>query len=310
MYDLVQSNVGYKNAKCFWRFEEMPPDVSVLLCVRNEEKYIGGCMKSILSQTYKDFEVIIIDDMSNDHTQTIIKEFDDERIKYFRNEEWCGIPRSRNRCLKHSKGEYLFFTDGDCRVPSSWIEEGLKSLKSPGCVGVEGRIYYISENHRPTISDAVIQNINGGQFTTGNVAYKSSVVKAAGGFDERFVRLSDRDLALRIMKYGKIRFNAKMIVYHPQVIQTPRGLIETASRARHRVYLFKRFRDKECMLWRIIYPINLVKAIFPPLILISLLFHKVRSANDLRLMPYTYAYVVKERLQLWETCTRERVFLI
>lgn len=288
----------------------MPPNVSVLLCVRNEEKYIGGCIKSILSQTYEDFEVIIVDDMSTDHTQNIIKEFNDERIRHFRNEEWCGIPRSRNRGLKHAKGEYVFFTDGDCRVPNSWIEEGLKSLKSPGCVGVEGRIYYVSEDHKPTLSDAVIQNVNGGQFTTGNVAYKRSVVKAAGGFDERLERLSDREIALRIMKYGEIRFNAKMIVYHPQVIQTPRGLIETASRARNRVYLFKRFRDADCMLWRIVYPLNLAKALFPPLILISLLFHKVKNANDLRMLPYTYVYVVKERLQLWETCAKEKVFLI
>jgi glycosyltransferase involved in cell wall biosynthesis len=288
----------------------MNPNVSVLLCVRNEEKYIGGCIKSILSQTYEDFEVIIVDDNSTDHTQTIIKEFDDERIKHFRNEEWCGIPRSRNRGLKHAKGEYVFFTDGDCRVPNSWIKEGLKSLKSPGCVGVEGRICYVSENHKPTLSDGVIENVNGSQFTTGNVAYKRSVVKAAGGFDERLKRLSDRDIALRIMKYGEIRFNPKMIVYHPQVVQTPRGLIETASRARNRVYLFKRFRDTTCILWRIVYPINLAKVLFPPLILIGLLFHKVKNANDVRLLPYIYVYVVKERLQLWETCAKEKVFLI
>jgi glycosyltransferase involved in cell wall biosynthesis len=288
----------------------MNPNVSVLLCVRNEEKYIDDCIRSILSQTYEDFEVIIVDDMSNDHTQTIIKEFDDERIRYFRNEEWCGIAKSRNRGLKHAKGEYVFFTDGDCRVPNSWIEEGLKSLKSPGCVGVEGRIYYISKDYKPTLSDAVIANVNGGNFTTGNVAYKRDVVKAVGGFDERLKRLSDRYIALKIMKYGEIRFNAKMIVYHPQVIQTPRGLIETASRARNRVYLFKSFRDTEGMLWRIVYPVNFAKALFPPLILISLLFHKVKNTNDFRLMPYIYVSVVKERLQLWETCAREKVFLI
>lgn len=288
----------------------MNPNVSVVLCVRNEEKYIGDCIMSILSQTYEDFEVIIVDDMSNDHTQTIIKEFDDERIRYFRNEEWCGIAKSRNRGLKHAKGEYVFFTDGDCRVPNSWIEEGLKSLKSPGCVGVEGMIYYISKDYKPTLSDAVIANVNGGHFTTGNVGYKRSVVKAVGGFDERLDRLSDRDIALRIIKYGEICFNAKMIVYHPQVILTPRGLIETASRARNRVYLFKRFRDTEGMFWRIVYPVNFAKALFPPLILISLLFHKVKNANDFRLMPYTYVSVVKERLQLWETCAREKVFLI
>lgn len=288
----------------------MDPGVSVLLCVRNVEKYIGDCIKSILSQTYEDFEVIIVDDMSNDHTQTIIKEFKDERIRHFRNEEWFGIAKSRNRCLKYAKGEYVFFTDGDCKVSNSWIEEGLKSLKSLGCVGVEGRIYYVSKDYEPKFSDYVIENINGGHYTTGNVAYKRSVVKAVGGFDERFARLSDRDIALRIMKCGEIRFNAKMIAYHPRIIQTPRGLIETASRAKNRVYLFKRFGERKHMFWRIVYPLDLAKVLFPPLILISLFFNKFETANDYRLLPYTYVYVVKERLQLWETCAREKVFLI
>jgi glycosyltransferase involved in cell wall biosynthesis len=288
----------------------MDPTVSVVLCVRNEEEYIGDCIKSILSQMYEDFEVIIVDDISNDHTRTTVEGFDDKRIRYFRNEEWCGIPKSRNRGLKYAKGEYVFFTDGDCRVPNSWIEEGLKSLKSVDCVGVEGRIYYVSKDYKPTYSDCVIENLDGGHFTTGNVAYKRSVLKAVGGFDERLVRLSDRDIALKIMKYGEIRFNAKMVVYHPRVVQTPKGLIETASRARNRIYLFKRFGERKNMLWRVVNPLDLAKALFPPLILISLFFKKFETANDFRLLPYTYVYVVKERLQLWETCAREKVFLI
>ena len=288
----------------------MAPNVSVVLCVRNEEEYIRDCIKSILSQTYEDFEVIIVDDNSNDHTQNLIKEFDDGRIRYFRNEEWCGIAKSRNEGLRHTRGEYLFFTDGDCKVSNNWIEEGLKLLKSPGCVGVEGRIYYVSKDYKPTFSDSVIKNISGGQFTTGNVAYKKSVVKAVGGFDERLERLSDRDIALKIMKFGEIRFNAKMIVYHPQVIMTPRGLIEAASRARNRVYLFKRFKKAENLSWRVVYPLDLAKALFPPLFLTSLFFKKFKTANDFRLLPYTYVYVVKERLQLWETCAKEKVFLI
>lgn len=288
----------------------MTPNVSVVLCVRNEEEYIRDCIKSILSQTYEDFEVIIVDDNSNDHTQAIIKEFDDGQMRYFRNEGWCGIAKSRNKGLKHARGEHVFFTDGDCKVSNNWIEEGLKSLKSLGCVGVEGRIYYVSEDYKPTFSDCVIENVNGGHFATGNVAYKRSVVEAVGGFNEGLERLSDRDIALRIMKYGEIRFNPKMIVYHPQVIQTPRRLIETACRARNRVYLFKGFGEKKNMLWRVVYPLDLAKALFPPLILTSLFFKKFKTTNDFRLLPYTYVYVVKERLQLWETCAKEKVFLI
>jgi len=59
------------------------PLVSVVMCVRNVEKYINECLKSILAQPCTDFEIVIVDDMSNDNTGNIIDRFGDRRIKYF-----------------------------------------------------------------------------------------------------------------------------------------------------------------------------------------------------------------------------------
>jgi GT2 family glycosyltransferase len=78
-------------------------------------------------------------------------------------------------------------------------------LKDPNCVGVEGKVCYVSEDYKPTFSDRVIQNRYGGQFLTGSMAYKKDVIERVGGFDERYTYLDDRDLALRAMKLGKIR---------------------------------------------------------------------------------------------------------
>ena len=109
----------------------MEPSVSVVMTVRNVEKYIANCIKSILDQTFNNFEIVIIDDMSNDNTNNIIEKFNDKRIKCFKNMKWLGISKSRNRGLNHATGEYIFFTDGDCTVSKNWIEEGLKFLKDP-----------------------------------------------------------------------------------------------------------------------------------------------------------------------------------
>ena len=105
-------------------------NVSILITVRNVEQYIDRCLKSILQQTFTDFEVILIDDLSNDKTKAIIKKFSDKRIKYIRNTKWLGLSQSRNECLKYAKGDYVFFTDGDCAVSENWIEEGLKYWKA------------------------------------------------------------------------------------------------------------------------------------------------------------------------------------
>ena len=284
--------------------------VSVVICVRNVEKYISKCIRSILDQTFSDFEIIIIDDMSSDSTKNIIEKFEDKRIRYFRNEKWLGISKSRNRGVEYAAGEYIFFTDGDCTVSKNWIKEGLKYLKGLNCIGVEGRICYVSEGYEPTFSDYTNENRYGGNFMTGNMAYEKKIIKTVGGFDERLTYLEDRDIALRILKHGKICFNPEMIVRHPQVILTPKRFVESAASIRNRVLLFKKFEERDLLLWRIIFPLNLVKILFPPLIFSSLFFKRFKSSDDFKLLPFSYIHAICERLQLWKECAKERVFLI
>lgn len=288
----------------------MKTNVSVTICIKDAEKYIGNCISSLLDQTFKDFEIVMIEDGCSDGTAHIIEKFSDERIRYFRNQKNLGIAKSRNKGLKLSRGEYIFFTDADCVVSKNWIEQGLKSLENQEYVGVEGKIYYVSEGYKPTFSDHTCENKYGGNVMTGNMAYRRSVIESVGGFDERYSYHEDRDLALRILKRGKIIFNPNMIVYVQQQTLTPKWFIQSSSHIKNRVYLFKRFGERKSMLWRIVNPFNLAKALFPPLVFVSLFFNTFKTPDDFKLLPFTYVYAILERLQLWKTCARERVFLI
>ena len=288
----------------------MKTNVSVIICVKDAEKYIGKCISSLLDQTYKDFEIVIIDDGCCDNTTHIIKKFSDERIRYFRNQKNIGIVKSRNKGLKLSRGEYIFFTDADCIASKNWIEHGLKSLEDQKYVGVEGKIDYVSKEYKPTFSDHGCKNEHGGHFMTGNMAYKRSIVESVGGFDEKYDYHEDRDLALRILKHGEICFNPNMIACVQQQTLTPKDFVRRAGYIRNRVYLFKRFRERKLMIWRIVNPFNLAKTLFPPLILVSLFFNEFKTSDDFKLLPFTYVYAILERLQLWKTYARERVFLI
>jgi hypothetical protein len=145
---------------------------------------------------------------------------------------------------------------------------------------------------------------------TGSAAYRKDVIMAVRGFDERLGYLHDRDIALRIMRHGKILFNPNMIAYHPQVIMTPKNFIKSAADTKNRIILFKRFGERKFMLWRVLAPTNLAKIVFPPLILASPFFNRYRTRDDFRLLPYTYVHAILERLQIWKTCATERVFLI
>jgi len=292
-------------------------NVSVAICAKSAGKYIGNCIKSLLDQTFNDFEIIIVEDPPFDRTETLIRNFADKRIKHQRNKNHLGLTRSRNECLKLAKGDFIFFTDADCVVSKRWVEKGLCSFREEGCIGVEGRTCYVSEKYNLRYSDAhsYVENKSGGQFMTCNMAYKKSAIESIGGFDEKYVNAEDRDLALRAMKVGKIRFNPEMVVYHQKTTRKPLPLRQIGKNLKYshpRVLLYKQSGDKPLSLWRIVNPLNLATALFPPILLTTLLFkfRLFKSKEDFNLLPYLYIDAVFERLQIWRTCAIERVFLI
>ena len=286
---------------------------SVLMCVYNVEKDIRKSIDSILSQTVKDFELVVVDDASTDGTRRIIESFADKRISYFRNDLNLGIQKSRNKTLKLAKSELVFFTDGDCAVSEDWIEQGLKCLEKEGIVGVEGRTYYISKDYKHSFSDRIIKNDKPGQYMTCNMAYKKSVIERIGGFDERHTYMGDRDAALKAMKFGRIDFNADMVVYHQKRTFTPKQFVQTGgSRIRNRVLLYKRYgkRSDARVAWKVFYPRNLLLILFPPLVFGSFFRQRYKTKEDFALFPYIYVRVIFERLNIWDMCAKERVFLI
>lgn len=87
--------------------------VSVIVPVYNAGKKIRDCIKSILRQSYRDIELIIIDDCSTDSTPEIIAKFSDPRIRCLKNDQNQGVEISRLRGLKAARGEYIMFVDAD-----------------------------------------------------------------------------------------------------------------------------------------------------------------------------------------------------
>ena len=91
------------------------PRVTCIMTSYNTERFISEAIKSVLKQTYVDFELIIYDDGSTDNTYNIAKEFEekDSRIKVFKNDKNLGIAATANRALDHATGEFITFCDSD-----------------------------------------------------------------------------------------------------------------------------------------------------------------------------------------------------
>jgi glycosyltransferase involved in cell wall biosynthesis len=122
----------------------MLPKVSVITLTFNHEKYMDECIQSVLNQTMKEWEMIIIDDGSADRTPTIIQQYDDPRIIYIRKEH-RGINflgENYNEALRISKGEFILILEGDDYIPPNRIEVQLPTLKDNQIVLSHGRYAY------------------------------------------------------------------------------------------------------------------------------------------------------------------------
>ena len=96
-------------------------DISIIVPVYNAEKYISKCLSSLINQTKKEIEIIIINDGSIDNSEKIIKEYKDKRIKYIKNTNQ-GIGTTRNQGIKEATGKYLMFIDSDDYIENNACE--------------------------------------------------------------------------------------------------------------------------------------------------------------------------------------------
>lgn len=87
-------------------------DISIIVPIYNAEKYLSKCINSLINQTKKEIEIILINDGSTDRSEEIINNYRDERIKYFKNENQ-GIGKTRNFGVEKATGKYLMFVDSD-----------------------------------------------------------------------------------------------------------------------------------------------------------------------------------------------------
>ena len=112
------------------------PKVSVCMPNYNYGRFIGQAIQSVLDQTFTDFEIIIVDDASTDNSVSVIKNFSDERIKFYQNEKNIGRVKNINKCLSLASGEYVtLLPSDDIYLPTS-LEKSVEILDSNPEVGL------------------------------------------------------------------------------------------------------------------------------------------------------------------------------
>lgn len=103
--------------------------VSIIMPSYNTASFISKTIESVLNQTYKNWELLIVDDCSTDDTDEIVSKYNDKRIVYLKNEKNSGAAISRNRALRNAKGKWIAFLDSDDLWHPTKLEKQIKFMK-------------------------------------------------------------------------------------------------------------------------------------------------------------------------------------
>lgn len=190
------------------------PKVSVIIPTYNREHLISRSIESVLNQTYKDFEVIIVDDASTDNTEELItKKYPD--VIYIKHDINRGAAAARNTGLNVVRGKYIAFHDSD----DEWLPEKLEKQmvifeKFPEVGIVYTDMLRISEDGRmdywnsPSIQSNTLINEKTLDYQVTGIGIQSTVIlkeciEYVGFFDDKLPRLIDLELFIRLSKYFK-----------------------------------------------------------------------------------------------------------
>lgn len=124
------------------------PLVSICITFKNAEKYLHRVFESCFAQTYNNIEIVLVDDMSTDGSERIIKEYAwrDSRVRYFRNNKWCGVTQCLIQLFERAQGELVILLNTDDWMSRHYIETGVNDfLKYPDVAAVVPKIIALIE---------------------------------------------------------------------------------------------------------------------------------------------------------------------
>jgi len=197
--------------------------ISVVVAVRDEQQYIQKCIESLLNQQYEEYEVIVVDGLSQDGTYEILKELQHTHDFILLRNERKNAAAGRNIGIREAQADFIAFIDGDAAAAPDWLANISQALQNTNAAGVGGpdllpedSIYKSQAIARVMASPMA----RGGKFNpstqhtmeekshyvdhipTCNLALRRHVIEEVGMFDESFVKGQDLELNYRIRQAG------------------------------------------------------------------------------------------------------------
>ncbi|MFM7425802.1 MAG: glycosyltransferase family 2 protein [Elainella sp.] len=213
---------------------ELEPDplISVILPCYRGERWIGEAIESVLAQSYRHFELIVVDDGSPDDAAAVVKPYlKDARVKYIYQDNQ-GVAAARNQGICQSRGSCLVFLDQDDRLLPQALDVGLQALRQhPNCGFVFGQCYLINAKGAPLIYssleratqgaptctyEALVEGKGAAIYPPSVILFRRQILEQVGGFNPDFGMADDYDVYLKVARQTPIHFHGTVIVAYRQ----------------------------------------------------------------------------------------------
>ena len=220
--------------------------VTVLMTVYNGGHYLDAAIKSILNQTFKNFEFLIINDCSTDDTLVRVHSYSDKRIKIHNNPRNVGQTRSLNIGLGLAKGDYIARIDADDVALPFWLEKQVAFVNhNPDCSVVSAYVVAIDETnkikkvYRPSASqqDIILRSLFTSPINHVGSVFKKNDVLEHGGYEERYKIAADYDL------WGKLLRNNLNVTTNEGVLMAIREHPQSLSQSGQETWGFREITE-------------------------------------------------------------------
>jgi glycosyltransferase involved in cell wall biosynthesis len=206
------------------------PTVSVIIPTYNRAEAVQRTLDSVFAQTFEDFEVVVVDDASDDDTATAVESYDDDRLTFIQHETNRGGSVARNTGIEAANGTYLAFLDSDDEWRPRKLETQVATLErrsddwvaaycgvdvvpesDPGLVKRVATALFSrrrdtegAEGGEELVRDVLTDDLHTSAGST--LLVRADVVRAIDGFDESFDRFQDSEFLIRVLQQGKLAY--------------------------------------------------------------------------------------------------------
>ena len=201
----------------------MRPEVTIIVPIYNGSAFLAETLRSLLSQTFNNYELLAIDDGSTDNSVEIVRSFKDERIRLIQNDN-AGLCHTLNLGIAEAKAAYIARCDQDDVSFPDRLERQLQVMTDhPEAIGLFSYVEKLGIKHRWSNQDRVVmapghlkeyQPIEDGCLLCSTMFIRSEALRSIGGFRQAYYPVDDWDMECRLAQAGKVLIMLEPLIYY------------------------------------------------------------------------------------------------